>query len=120
MSQQESSTEKQLPEVAQQVDSRIIKQFMTEIKSAEQQVGEHVIQALQADDTVAVLTTVVVGGDGGQRIVSAALDPEQMQQVRELLAGAQEQRDEHIPCVGFHCFVKPRQTNTPKSEEKKS
>ena len=55
---------------------------------------------------MAVLTTVVVGGDGGQHIVSAALDPGILQQVQHLLRDAQSQRDEEIPCVGFHCLLK--------------
>ena len=95
-----------LPSIVQHVDRKQIKQFVTQIKSAEQQVGEHIVKALQDDETVAVLTTVVVGGDGGQHIVSAALDPGILQQVQHLLRDAQSQRDEEIPCVGFHCLLK--------------
>ncbi len=95
-----------LPSIVQHVDRKQIKQFITRIKSAEQQVGEHIVKALQDDETVAVLTTVVVGGDGGQHIVSAALDPGILQQVQHLLRDAQSQRDEEIPCIGFHCLLK--------------
>ncbi len=95
-----------VPSIVQHVDRKQIKQFVTQIKSAEQQVGEHIVKALQDDETVAVLTTVVVGGDGGQHIVSAALDPGILQQVQHLLRDAQSQRDEEIPCVGFHCLLK--------------
>lgn len=90
------------------VDRKQIAQFMTTIKNAEQQVGEHVIQALQHEDTVAVLTTVAMGADGQQRVISAALNPARMQQVQEILQAAEQERVEEEPCVGFHCLVKPK------------
>ena len=95
-----------LPVVAPHEGERQIKRFVTELKSAEVQVGEHIIGALQDPSTVAVLTTVVVAPDGGQRIVSAGLDPELLEQVQSLLDKAEDERDEEVPCVGFHCFVK--------------
>ncbi|MCH8822330.1 MAG: hypothetical protein IH984_02365 [Planctomycetes bacterium] len=95
-----------LPAVVQDVDTNQIKQFITQIRSAEHQVGEHIIAALQDPDTVAVLTTVVIGPKGGQHIVSAGLDPETLEEVQNMLAKAQQERREEIPCVGFHCFVK--------------
>ncbi len=95
-----------VPSIVEHVDRKQIKQFVTQIKSAEQQVGEHIVKALQDDETVAVLTTVVAGGDGGQHIVSAALDPRILQQVQHLLRDAQSQCDEEIPCIGFHCLLK--------------
>lgn len=98
-----------IPTVTNQVDPGQIKHFITEIKSAEQQVGEHIIEALQDAATVAVLTTVIVAPDGGQRIVSAALDPELMGEVQTLLTRAQHDRQEEVPCVGFHCLLKRRE-----------
>ena len=95
-----------LPAVVRDVDTNQIKQFITQIRSAEHQVGEHIINALQDPDTVAVLTTVVIGPKGGQHIVSAGLDPETLEEVQNMLAKAQQERREDIPCVGFHCFVK--------------
>lgn len=95
-----------LPAVAEDVDSGQIKHFVTQIRSAEHQVGEHIINALQDSDTVAVLTTVVVGPEGGQHIVSAALDPEMLEEVQKMLLKAEEERSEETPCVGFHCFIK--------------
>lgn len=95
--------------VADNVDRTKIAQFVTTIKNAQQQVGEHIIQALQHEDTVAVITTVAMGSDGQQRVISAALNPERMQQVQEILQAAEEEREEEEPCVGFHCLVKPRQ-----------
>lgn len=85
-----------------------IAQFVTTIKNAPQQIGEHIIQALQHADTVAVLTTVVIGPDGQQRVISAALNPKRLQQVQEILQAAQEERIEEEPCFGFHCLVKPK------------
>jgi hypothetical protein len=93
-----------------QVDKSKIAQFVTAIKNAEQQVGEHIIRALQHEDTVAVITTVAMGPDGQQRVISAALSPERMQQVQEILQAAEDEREDEEPCVGFHCLVKPRQT----------
>ena len=95
-------------EVAEKVDQRQLQHFVTTIKTAEQQVGENIIQALQHDGTVAVLTSVVVGPDGQQRVVSAALDPEMLSQVQSLLTKAQEKREEEEPCVGFHCLITPK------------
>ena len=95
-------------QVADKVDSSQIAHFVMTIKNAEQQVGEHIIGALQYPDTVAVLTTVVVTPDGQQRVISAALNAARMQQVQEILKAAGEEREEEEPCVGFHCLVKPR------------
>ncbi len=89
-------------------DGKKIAQFVTTIKNAEQQVGEHIIQALQHADTVAVLTTVAVGQDGQQCVISAALNPERMKQVQEILLAAEQEREEETPCFGFHCLVKPK------------
>ncbi len=92
------------------VDPKQIVHFVTKIKNAEQQVGEHILRALQHDDTVAVLTTVMIGPDGSQQIVSAALDPDRMAQVNEILRSAQQQREPQEPCLGFHCLVKPKRS----------
>ena len=105
----------ELPAVVQKVDHQQLRQFVTTIKTAEAQVGEHIIHALQHDGTVAVLTTVVMGPDGQQRIVSAALDPELMHEVQDLLARAQIEREEEEPCFGFHCLIKPK--SSPEAQE---
>ena len=93
---------------ADQADKSQISQFVTAIKNAEQQVGEHIIRALQHEDTVAVITTVALGPDGQQRVISAALSPERLQQVQEILQAAEDEREDEEPCVGFHCLIKPR------------
>lgn len=99
--------------VASKVDPSQLQHFVTTIKTAEAQVGENIISALQHDGTVAVLTTVVVGQDGQQRVVSAALNPEMMSQVQKILTSAQQEREEEEPCVGFHCLVKPKSKSSP-------
>lgn len=93
---------------ADQVDKNQMTQFVTTIKNAEEQVGEHIIRALQHADTVAVITTVAVGPDGQQRVISAALNPERMQQVQEILQSAEQERVDEEPCVGFHCLIKSK------------
>ena len=96
------------PQVVKNVDPGQLRHFVTTIKTAEAQVGENIIQALHHPETVAVLTTVVMGPDGQQRVVSAALDPEMMSEVQNVLARAQESREPEEPCIGFHCLVKPK------------
>lgn len=85
-----------------------MKRFVTSIKDPIHQVGEHVVGALQHDDTVAVLTTVVVGPGGQQHIVSAAIDEAKMAEINALLQSAVETREPEAPCVGFHCLLKPK------------
>ena len=97
-----------LPAVMAHVDKDAIKHFVTKIKSAPQQVGEHILAALADESTVAVLTAVVAAPDGGQHIVSAALDPQLLQEVQHLLAAAAAERQEEVPCVGFHCLLRPK------------
>ena len=53
---------------------------------------------------------------------SAGLDPEIaasgeiptiMQEVQGLLAEAAQQRTEEVPCIGFHCYVRPQGEEKP-------
>jgi len=100
-------------QAADQTDQNQITQFITTIRNAEEQVGEHIVRALQHMDTVAVITTLAVGPDGKQRVISAALNAERMQQVQEILSSAEEERIEEEPCLGFHCLVKPKSDSDP-------
>ena len=59
-------------------------QFVTTIKNVRYLVGEHHINALKQEGTVGVLTTVVMGEDGHQRVISASLGPERLALVEEL------------------------------------
>jgi len=85
-----------------------VARFVSKVKNLDQQIGEHVLAALQHSDTVAVLTTVVIGPSGEQHIVSASLSPEKMSQVNQLLEEARDQREEDEVCYGFHCLIKQK------------
>ena len=93
------------PEESGEADEGGLPQFVSVLATMEQQVGSHVITALQHSETVAVLTTVAMGPDGQQRIVSIGLDPAMVEQVRGMVAGAREQTTKDVPCVGFHCRI---------------
>jgi len=86
-----------LPAVTNQ-DAGQLKQFVTVIKSCEQQMGEHILTALQDPNTVAVITAIVAG-PGGQALVSAALDPDMLGQVQKILSNAEAKRSEEVPCI---------------------
>ena len=106
-----------VPTVVAEPDDGQLKHFVSAIKSAEHQVGEHIIQALRDPETVAVITTVGVGPDGVQRIVSAALDPERLHDVQALLAQSAERRTEDVPCIGFHCYLRRNEDEQDATEE---
>ncbi len=99
-----------MPAVINQ-DAGQLRQFVTQIKSAEHQMGEHIITALQDPNTVAVLTAIVAG-PGGHALVSAALDPDMLGQVQKILHDAELKRAEEVPCVGFHCLLKRKDEAT--------
>ena len=97
----------QNPNPAGQNKSQVAR-FVSKIKNLDLQIGEHVLAALQHQDTVAVLTTIVIGPGGEQHIVSASLTPQRMAQVNELLEEAQQERVEEEVCYGFHCLINPK------------
>ena len=101
---------------ADQADQTQLTQFVTTVRNAEEQVGEHIIRALQHADTVAVITTLAIGPDGKQRVISAALNAQRMQQVQEILNTAQQERVEEEPCVGFHCLVDSKETKATRTD----
>lgn len=105
----DSDADNKLPApTAKNCNSQQVARFVSKIKNLEQQIGEHVLAALQHPDTVAVLTTVVVGPSGDQHIVSAAINPQRMSEVNEILEEAQEERVDDEVCFGFHCLLKPK------------
>ena len=69
------------------------------------QVGEHVLSAMEQEDTVAVITTIT-GSKSGPQVVSIPLNPEHLQQVQGLIQEIHESDEpESVPCVGFHCYI---------------
>ena len=87
-------------------DKDIPQQVTSKLMPIEHQVGSNVAAALQDPETVGVLTTVVMGHDGSQYIVSIGLGPDLLWQVQYLLKQAKEERAQGVPCVGFHCSFK--------------
>ena len=93
--------------------------LVSEIKTIEQQVGEHTIAALQHEGTVAVLTAVLPSGSaGGQRIASVPLDQELWAEVQELLTKAGEDASKDVPCIGFQCVLDQRQKDAEQGKQK--
>ena len=89
------------------------KHHITSIRTVERQVGDHVMAALEDNDTVAVLTTIV-GGVRTDRIVSLPLNQQQAAAVSELLQAVQaeaEDDDEDTDgrregFLGFHAVLR--------------
>jgi len=78
-------------------------QYVSALVPMERQIGAHVMTALQHENTVAVLSAVMVGEDGMQRIVSAPLSAEKLAMVQELLQSADDDETQQVSCFGFHC-----------------
>ncbi len=79
--------------------------LVTPLRPIAQQVGEHVLAALEHEETVAVLTTVT-GSKNGEQVVSIPLTGEHLQQVHGLIKEIHDSDEpERVPCVGFHCFI---------------
>lgn len=79
-----------------------IRAMMSPLKSMELQIGEHVFEALQQDETVGVLS-FVNAVDGEQRIFSVPLNADLLGRVQELLGESNIEDSPRVPCVGFHC-----------------
>jgi hypothetical protein len=79
--------------------------LITPLLPIARQVGEHVLSALEHEETVAVLTTVT-GSNHGQQVVSIPLTAKHVQQVHGFIEEIHESNEpQDIPCVGFHCFL---------------
>jgi|TARA_B100000315_G_C14137258_1_gene389725 hypothetical protein len=88
--------------------------LVSKLRPIAQQVGEHVLAALDHEETVAVLTTVT-GSRNGQQVVSIPLSGEHLKKVHGLIEEIHESDEpERVPCVGFHCFIDGEQ---PKESE---
>jgi hypothetical protein len=85
--------------------------FVTPLRPIVHQVGEHVLAALEEEETVAVLTTIT-GSNQGQQVISIPLTAEHVQQVRGLIEEIHESDEpERVPCVGFHCLLEDEAAN---------
>jgi len=79
--------------------------FVSPIHTVANQVGEHVLSAMEHEDTVAVLTTIT-GSALGKQVVSIPLTANHVQQVRGIIEEIHSSNEpEHVPCVGFHCCL---------------
>ncbi len=88
--------------------------FATPIIKVTEQVGQHVLTALDQPDTVAVLSTIVPGVQA-DRVVSIPLSSAELSQVQVLLqelVPPEPLEEADMPCVGFHCDMKrPEQSD---------
>ena len=80
-------------------------EYVSDLSTLRDQVGEHVMNALSDEDNVAVLSTVLVDRMGQQRILSIGLDAKMLSRVRDMVMSKREEKTQRIPCVGFHCFL---------------
>lgn len=71
--------------VADPKDEGGLVQMVSPLQSVNEQIGGHVLGALQRPNTVAVLSTILPGL-GPDRVVSVPLSPAQFQAVQALLA----------------------------------
>ena len=99
---------KNTPDTPQTTDAPDSGPIVTAILPVSDQIGRHVMTALQRPETVAVLTTVVPGADA-DRVVSLPLTEDQMDEVRGLLGQIQAEDEEAAAdtdrCIGFQCQV---------------
>lgn len=76
-----------------------------------EQIGRHVMAAMEQPGAVGVLTTVVPG-IGADRVVSICLTDEQMDGVRVILQGIQDEDEADSEdlerCIGFQCRIDPK------------
>ena len=78
--------------------------LVTDLSPITQQVGAHVLNALQQDECVAVISTIVAGFPT-DRVVSVPLNSEQMAEVGLILneIAAEPDGPDDLPCIGFQC-----------------
>jgi hypothetical protein len=76
-----------------EVEQPAKRHHVTTIRTVDRQVGEHVLAALNEDDAVAAITTLVTGVRN-DRIVSMPLTRDQVEAIREVLEQAQAEANE--------------------------
>ena len=84
--------------------------FVTPLQPISRQVGEHVLTALEDQETVAVLTTIT-GSSAGQQVISIPLTQEHLRKVHGMIEEIHvSDEPQRVPCVGFHCFLEEDET----------
>ena len=79
--------------------------FVSPILTIANQVGEHVLSAMEQEETVAVLTTIT-GSAHGQQVISIPLTSQHIEKVHGLIEEIHASDEpQHVPCVGFHCLL---------------
>ncbi|MBX3373577.1 MAG: hypothetical protein KF817_07070 [Phycisphaeraceae bacterium] len=85
--------------------------FVTMLAPIELQIGQNIVTALRREDVVGVVTTVMEGEDGLQRIISVGLSAEQLGEIQRMIERARRDAPRsRVPCLGFHCVLQERET----------
>lgn len=100
------------------------RQHVTTIRTIDRQVGEHVLAALNEDDAVAAITTLVTGVRT-DRIVSMPLTREQVEAIRGVLEQAQaeateseeEEEGRREGFLGFHTVLRTEKKEAEDTDE---
>lgn len=100
------------------------RRHVTTIRTVDRQVGEHVLAALNEEDAVAAITTLVTGVRT-DRIVSMPLTREQVEAIREVLEQAQaeatefeeEEEGRREGFLGFHTVLRPETNEAEDTDE---
>lgn len=101
---------KQEIEKVEQEEQSGVPHFVTPLHPIVLQVGQHVLSALEDEETVAVLTTIT-GSSQGQQVISVPLTAEHVQQVHALISEIHSSDEpETVACVGFHCLLDQEET----------
>ena len=75
----------------------------TPLSSMAEQIGQHIIAALNQESTVAVVTTIT-GSRVGRQVVSLPLNAEEMNDIQKHLMDVEaSDAPEMVSCIGFHC-----------------
>ncbi len=99
------TSDEQNKEFEKQEKQEGVPTFVTPLQPIAGQVGEHVLTALEDDETVAVLTTIT-GSSAGQQVISIPLTTDHLERVHGLIEEIHiSDEPERVPCVGFHCFI---------------
>ena len=106
MTEEETNKDNGIEEVKEEG----VPHFISPLHTVAKQVGEHVLSAMEHEETVAVLTTIT-GSKQGQQVISIPLTVEHVQQVHGLIEEIHKSDEpERVPCVGFHCFLEQEES----------